>query len=341
MAIRNKAFKDQRAQFGLEAVKGVRSPASLFPQSLNLTIKPVLETDSVMPSGASFKSAAYITDERSEGSGDGVLCYNNLAALYYLVFGKPVTSAAGGFFTRTYKFKEDRPTISVEYGDSSDASVAVGMFATSLDVEIGKNSNTSSVSIGFEGNKVIDEVELTDEADITKLPIAPATANHTQIYGSLNPNFEIGLSTLLTGYLSAKFSLSGLATRVRLFDRDVNLAAIPDSSVELKMNLQTEEGKTLLKYLREGKVFYIAIVQESEGQKHIIKAPVMAESNDRGDDSGLYVATYTCHVLANEQSEPEFIITNKQPFGVFDGVEIPPAPGVQSQSTEPDETDAE
>lgn len=299
---------EQVAQIGVENVAGTPVPATFRLDNLDLTMQPMDETDEVRPSGSYFVTTVYQTFTASEGSGDGVPCYNNAKRIFDLVFGTATTTGTPGAtagttvapYTHDYTFKTTRPTWTVEQGDAGHAARASHVYATSLALEWGKNSRTATLELGLAGGLYEDGVTLTAASSVTGFPVSPATALQADLF--LDPTAAGYGTTKVTNALNVRFVLDGLATGTSYLDSakpsisdTVNQA--PDASVELVVDADTA-GRAWRQLLRDNAVRYMRIAVTAPNGDYIrLDMPVrVKETGARDDEDAQYVARYTLRI---------------------------------------------
>ncbi|WP_164700855.1 hypothetical protein [Modestobacter sp. KNN46-3] len=311
-----KTAVEQVAQVGIEATAGVAAAATWRPRTETITIQPQVETAEVRPSGSYYVASTYLNAESSSGSASGAVNLTSQLRFLALALGAPATAETvldSGVFAHTFVMQSDRPTWTVEYGDAQHASRASFVYATSYELEFGRNSGTSTFSMSLGGGQFSDGVALTT-AGVTELADEIVPALRVSVFA------DTSLATLgttkLDNALAVKFSLTDLRAGKQYLDADkpsiskvVNTA--PTAAVELTVEADAP-GRDWVRKLREGEVTYLRLHAAGDGGHELtIDAPVMVSAvQERGDEENVYVAKYTLRVVKTADFELTATLVN-------------------------------
>lgn len=336
-----KSSVEQVAQVGVEATPGVASAATWRPRSIDLSIQPTFEVGEVRAAGSYFTSSTYETSEASEGSAEGVPCFNELTHILPLVFGAPTSTAlTAKVYRRVFKFNTTRRTWTVEHGDTAEASRAAFVHATGLSFEWGRNSGTATLNLSLGGGYFEDGVALTPAANVETMAVRPITALLVDVFSDTNPT-QYGV-TKLENAISTSVNLDNLAAGRQFLDTSkksisTTVNTVPDANVELTLEANGA-GKAWLGRLRTGETRYIRIAARgniidtvtttdatgvatttNHYEALYIDVPVqVVEVGERGDEDDIFAANYTLRMVDTGTSSLTVTLINLVPDPALD-----------------------
>ncbi len=308
------------------------------PASVALTIQPNTESENVRSTGSYYPTVVYRTSEGSEGTAEGVPDFRDLRHILAMAFGNPVTTTVAAqtgppaiptHKKHVFTMNTNRPLWRVYFGDGSLWSRARNMFATSLELEFGKQSATSSVTLELEGGMYDDLSASTVEAPATvgaaasgltlAVPV-PATALRAELYVS-NTNTIMTTTTQgtltsnrLSGVLNVTVSFEDLAGGVKFFDKDnpsvSDVVAGPVNGT-IEITVQADQaGRDLFQDFRTGATRYFSLRVYGPATEAVpfelwIAFPAQQEEpGDREDQDNVYAATYTYRMVESGGDVP-------------------------------------
>ncbi|WP_375425494.1 hypothetical protein [uncultured Friedmanniella sp.] len=297
-----RSYVEQRAQYGKEATAGTAVPATSRPSTGKLEFNPKQDTERDRSSGEYVDNLVYVKRETSEGSLEGVACYNGLTDQLALAFGAPTTTVvvADKAFKHEYVLSASRPTWTVQVGDAVSAFEVAGVIAKSVEFELGNNSGDSSFKMELEGGAITDGITRT--AGSTKLPARPVLGGTAKVY--VDPTFEELGTTLLAGGLKETIKFGDLADLIRLVGGYTTVNTAIDGTVEL-LSVADTAGRSFLASLRTSTPRYVRI--ETTGlvldgavkEKLTFDFCVNGESHERGEEDAVYAATNGLRIVVD------------------------------------------
>jgi hypothetical protein len=299
------AFVNHGAQFGVEDVRGELVTADNDFRSLTVTFTPNIETNKQRSSGTRWVNSVYKTKEYSDGSAEGVPCWNEVGGVFSWAAGDPVVTDNGdGTTTEEWIIKGDDhgQTRTIQYGDRTTGLGATlrGCYLRSFDMSFGRNSGDSTLSASLGGAFFEDQTTL-DTITVSK-DVRPITAEHVAVYLD-NDLASIG-TTLLPDALSVSLSTGDIRDMVWTLDYNYrsysDLVDLPmeSSAIELKVKANAA-GRALLEDLRNGEKRFMRVeaigdeVGEGSGvfEKMWLDFCVSAENHSREDDNNVYAVS--------------------------------------------------
>lgn len=287
------ASVNQRAQWGTETSSAVAVPADRTFRATSLTFGPKFDVGNVRPSGMRFRTINYVKKEWSEGSIEGIPCFNELPDFLTWSLG-PATTVDNGDGTQTSTWEASTGTTrTIQIGDDTSAAQVVGCFVKGFSLGWGRNSGDATLNADVVGGRWDDSRALTPDPSI--LPVLPVVASEVSVYVATT---RAGLdSGLLPDAIKVDFSTGDMRDAVWTLDAsytslsDIVPLAMDDASVEMLVKANAT-GKAFLAALRNSDTWYVRV--EANGpqpRRFRMEFAVQATDHTREDTDGVWAAT--------------------------------------------------
>ncbi|SNR38679.1 hypothetical protein [Blastococcus mobilis] len=311
-----KTAVEQVAQVGIEATAGVAAAATWRPRTTTIKIDGSYDIAEHRPGGSYYVASTYLNAESSSGSVTGAVNLTEQRRYLALAFGAPATAetaVGSGVYAHTFTMQPERPTWTVEYGDATHAARAAFVYATSYELEFGRNSGTSTFSMNLGGGQFTDGVALTS-AGVEELADEIVPALRVSLYADTSLA-TLG-STKVDNALAVKFSVTDLRAGKQYLDAaKPSISKVVNTVPTVGFDLTVEAdsaGRAWLQKLRDREVTYLRLEALGEGgHKLTIDAPVMVkEVPNREDEDNVYVAKYTLRIVKADDFELTATLVN-------------------------------
>ena len=306
------AAVNQKAQYGTESTPGTPVAAGELFRASTVTLGPTVYVETVRPSGSRFASTTYVKKEYSEGSLEGVPCFNELPGLFNWAFGPCENDGEESPYTHTWTVGAGE-TRTIEIGDATAAAKIPGCFVKNLTLEWGRNSGDAIVSADIVGGVWTDGVTLT--AAPTALAVLPIEAHTVSVYCDSSAA-ALG-TTLLSDALKVTINTGDLREMVWTLDSSkpsfsdrVDLP-LGDAQIELMVKA-TAAGRAFLADLRTGDTKYLRVKAVAGSVNLVLDFAVKAADHTREESDAIWATTTTLQVAEDEDGfSHEFVLTDE------------------------------
>lgn len=296
------ASVNQRTQWGAEVIPGTPVPADRTFRATTVKVGPSFDVGNVRPSGVRFRTVNYVKKEWSEGTLEGVPCFNELPDFLKWALGAPSTTDNGdGTFTHVF-MASTGTTRTLEIGDATAASQVPSCFIKGFDLGWGRSSGDATLKADIVGGKWADGVTLT--ADPVVEQVLPITGSTVSVYLSTE-RIDLGTQQLADA-LKVDFKTGDMRGPVWTLDAtkpslsDIVPLAMDSAQVEVLVKANGT-GRALIESLRTTDTLYMRIEAAGAGPYLLtIDLAVQVIDQKRDDQDGVWAATVPFAVIEDE-----------------------------------------